>query len=95
MVESKQQIAFGASKATTLPRCCRGCDVLFACRGGCPKHRFVKSPDGIPGLNYLCEGFKNFYHHVNPSMKRMVELIQRGIPVRKIMDAVDKPAASV
>lgn len=87
MVESKKQIAFGASKETALPGYCHGCDFLFACRGGCPKHRFAKSPDGDPGLNYLCEGFKTFYHYVNPSMKRMVDFIHRGIPVYKIMEA--------
>lgn len=87
MVKSKQQIAFGASKETALPRYCHGCDFLFACRGGCPKHRLAKSPDGDPGLNYLCEGFKKFYHYVNPSMKRMVDFIHRGIPIYKIMEA--------
>ncbi len=95
IVESRQQIAFGASKETALPKHCCRCNVLFACCGGCPKHRFAKSPDGAPGLNYLCEGFKNFYHHVSPSMKRMVELIRRGIPVQKIMDAADTPEAAV
>ncbi len=95
IVESKQQIAFGASKETALPKHCRQCDVLFACRGGCPKHRFAKSPDGAPGLNYLCEGFKNFYRHVTPSMKQMVELMRRGIPLEKIMDAAGKPEAAV
>jgi uncharacterized protein len=86
MVESKKQIAFGAAKETALPQYCRNCDVLFACRGGCPKHRFVKSPDGDPGLNYLCVGFKEFYHYVNPFMKRMLEFIHKGIPVQKIME---------
>ncbi len=87
MVESNKQIDFGASKETALPRYCHGCDFLFACRGGCPKHRFAKSPDGDPGLNYLCEGYKKFYHYVNPSLKRMVDFIHRGIPVYKIMEA--------
>ncbi len=87
MVESRQQIAFGESKETALPRYCHGCDFLFACRGGCPKHRFARSPDGDPGLNYLCEGFKEFYHYVDRPMKRMVDFIHRGIPVYKIMEA--------
>ena len=89
MVQSRNQIAFGASKETALPGYCRGCDVLFACRGGCPKQRFAKSPDGEPGLNYLCTGFKGFYHHVNPYMKHMMKLIHNGIPVKKIMAAAD------
>ena len=87
MVLSERQTALGASKETALPGYCRDCDVLFVCRGGCPKHRFAESPGGEPGLNHLCAGFKNFYHHVDPYMKRMVELVRRGIPVRRIMEA--------
>lgn len=94
LVDSKKQAAFGASKETALPGYCRECDFLFACRGGCPKHRFAKSPDGEPGLNYLCAGFKKFHHHVKPSMKNMVELIRRGIPVQKIMEASEQHEAS-
>ncbi|MBE9580349.1 MAG: anaerobic sulfatase maturase [Proteobacteria bacterium] len=91
MIHSRQQAEFGATKETALPGYCRGCDVLFACRGGCPKHRFTQSPQGEPGLNYLCVGLKNFYHHINPSMNQMVEFIRRGITVQKIMEAVDQP----
>lgn len=87
MVLSSKQITFGALKETALPGYCRKCDVLFACHGGCPKHRFAKSPDGEPGLNYLCEGLKAFYNYVSPSMKQMVELIHRRIPVQTIMEA--------
>lgn len=87
MVFSDRQIAFGASKETELPACCHACDVLFACRGGCPKHRFAKSPDGEPGLNYLCTGFKRFYRFVNPPMKHMVELIRKGVPVKNVMES--------
>jgi uncharacterized protein len=91
MVHSEKQIAFGASKEIALPRYCRGCDIFFVCHGGCPKHRFATCPDGEPGLNYLCEGFKKFYHYVSPSMKRMVEYIHMGIPVQKIIEASDQP----
>lgn len=86
MIDSQQQTALGASKETALPEYCRRCEVLFACRGGCPKHRFAQSPDGEPGLNYLCAGLKKFYQYVHPSMNRMVELINSGIPVKKIME---------
>ena len=89
MVHSKKQIALGASKETALPGYCRACDVLFVCRGGCPKHRFAKSPDGEPGFNYLCSGFKRFYHYVNPYMKYMVKLIRNEIPAKKVMEAID------
>ncbi len=87
LVDSTQQFAFGAAKETALPEYCRRCNVLFACHGGCPKHRFLKSPAGQPGLNYLCAGLKAFLYHADPCMKRMVELIRTGIPVKKIMEA--------
>jgi uncharacterized protein len=88
MVRSRKQTEFGASKETALPGYCRGCDVLFACRGGCPKHRFESSPRGEPGLNALCPGLKKFYRHVRPSMDQMVQLLRRGMPVERIMEAV-------
>ena len=86
MAESKNQIAFGAAKETALPDYCRRCNYLFACRGGCPKHRFLITPDGKPGLNYLCTGLRKFYDYVSPAMKEMTELIGKGIPARKIME---------
>ena len=86
MVKSKQQIAFGAVKEIDLPEYCRDCNVLFACRGGCSKHRFAVTPDGKPGLNYLCPGFKAFFHHVQPSMEQMLALISDRQPAKKIME---------
>jgi uncharacterized protein len=61
-----QQSVFGESKETTLPRWCRECGVLGMCNGECPKNRFVIAPDGEPGLNYLCEGYKMFFSHCRP-----------------------------
>jgi uncharacterized protein len=77
-VASPNQRAFGADKRDTLPGYCLECPVLFACNGGCPKDRFISTPDGEPGLNYLCAGFKRFFGHVDPSMRRMKELIEDG-----------------
>jgi len=85
MVESRKQMEFGTSKKMNLSRHCLSCDFLFACNGGCPKHRFSATPDGDPGLNYLCKGLKKFYRHVDPSMKRMLKLIRSGVPAHKIM----------
>jgi uncharacterized protein len=71
LVESEQQRHFGEAKASTLPEYCLNCDVRFACNGECPKHRFLKTPDGEPGLNYLCAGYKLFFHHADPYMRFM------------------------
>jgi hypothetical protein len=61
LVASEQQLKFGADKRDTLPQYCLECDVRFACHGECPKNRFLTTPDGEPGLNYLCAGFKHFF----------------------------------
>ncbi len=76
LVGSPEQKRFGLDKLERLPRYCRECDVRFACHGGCPKDRFVATPDGEPGLNYLCPGYKAFFHHVDAPMKRMCELLR-------------------
>jgi uncharacterized protein len=71
MVASAQQQRFGEEKETLLPKYCQQCDVRFACNGECPKHRFITTPDGEPGLNYLCAGYKHFFHHIDPAMQFM------------------------
>ncbi len=76
LVNSPAQIQFGNDKADTLPAYCRSCEVRFACNGECPKHRFIQSPDGEPGLNYLCPAYKRFFHHIDPHMRTMVELLK-------------------
>jgi uncharacterized protein len=70
---SPQQREFGASKRNSLPRYCRECEVRFACNGECPKHRFLQTPDGEAGLNYLCAGYKMFFKHIDPFMRFMVD----------------------
>jgi uncharacterized protein len=71
-----QQKAFGDAKRDTLPRFCLDCDVRFACHGGCPKDRFTSTPDGEPGLHYLCPSYKEFFHHIDPAMRAMCDLLR-------------------
>jgi len=71
LVKSQRQFDFGIDKRNKLPLYCLKCDVRYACHGECPKHRFSMTPDGKPGLNYLCEGYKKFFHHVEPYMEYM------------------------
>ena len=66
LLESPEQRTFGLAKWETLPQYCRDCNVLEMCYGGCPKDRFHQTPDGEPGLNYLCEGYKHFFNHCQP-----------------------------
>src|SRR5512136_2105226 len=95
LVASPQQIKFGLDKRDTLPRYCLQCDVRFACHGECPKNRFVETPDGEPGLNYLCAGFKTFFHHVDFPMKLMVGLLRRGHEAREVMAVLERAFTGV
>ena len=99
-MDSEQQKTFGANKNDTLPQYCRSCDVRFACNGECPKHRFITTPDGEPGLNYLCAGYKMFFRHIDPYMRFMADELHNQRAAANIMqflhtrdrDPVRKPA---
>ena len=71
LVGKPQQRKFGLDKRDALPTYCKQCPVRFACNGECPKHRFLRTPDGEPGLNYLCAGYKRFFTHIDPYMRFM------------------------
>jgi uncharacterized protein len=88
LVASAQQQQFGLDKRETLPRYCRECDVRFACHGECPKHRFIRTPDGEAGLNYLCAGYKHFFHHIDPYMQFMARELTQGRPPANVMEWV-------
>ncbi len=88
MMISQQQKDFGLDKLASLPRMCRECEVRFACNGECPKHRFLKTPDGESGLNFLCAGYKHFFHHIDPYMQFMATELRAGRPPANIMRIV-------
>lgn len=85
MVGSKTQRKFGQDKHDTLPKYCLECPVLFACHGECPKNRFIETPSGEPGLNYLCGGYKAFFQRVDEPMKIMAMLMNAGRPASDVM----------
>ena len=64
LVFSELQKKFAYAKSETLPQYCKSCAYLELCWGECPKNRFIKTPDGEKGLNYLCPGLKKFYAKV-------------------------------
>ena len=81
MMYSEREQSFGDAKMNSLPRQCLDCQYLFACNGECPKNRFAHTSDGQPGLNYLCEGYHQFFEHVAPAMDFMKrELLARRSP---------------
>jgi len=85
------QSDFGITKETALPRWCRECEVLPACRGGCPKHRFVKTYYDEPGLHYLCVGYKKFFLHIRKYLRAMRTLLENDLPASYVMNAVKGP----
>jgi uncharacterized protein len=94
LVRSDQQRAFGEAKRDTLPQYCRDCEYLFACNGECPKNRILLTPDGEPGLNWLCEGLKHFFAHSDRHMRVMAELLRQQHDAGEIMRLIADEAAS-
>lgn len=91
MVEKSLQLGCGSAKETALPRWCRECEVLAACRGGCPKHRFSSTFREEPGLHYLCAGYKKFFRHIRKYLQALTTLLEHGQPADLIMKAIDGP----
>jgi uncharacterized protein len=71
-VLSRRQEQFGYAKDFMLPGRCRVCPYLFACAGECPKNRFIRTPEGDPGLNYLCKGLRRYFAHIDPHIQKIV-----------------------
>ncbi|HTM16354.1 MAG TPA: anaerobic sulfatase-maturation protein [Terracidiphilus sp.] len=85
LIDLPEQKAFGQAKLESLPKMCRSCEVRFACNGECPKHRFLTTPEGEPGLNYLCAGYKHFFKHIGPYMEFMAGELREGRAPANIM----------
>ena len=85
MMYSDEQLKFGNDKFDSLPQQCRECDFLFACYGECPKNRFIKDKYGNDGLNYLCQGYYQFFSHVAPYMDLMKKELQAQRPPANVM----------
>ena len=86
MMYSERQRRFGRAKADSLPTQCQECQWLNACHGECPRNRFIRTANGEPGLNYLCEGYRQYYSHVAPYMDVMKRLLSQRRPPAEIMD---------
>jgi uncharacterized protein len=93
MVEKSLQSGFGVAKETGLPKWCRECEVLVACQGGCPKHRFAETIYDEPGLQYLCMGYRKFFLHIRKYLRVMTQLLEYGRPASYVMDVIKGPLA--
>ncbi|MCD6291004.1 MAG: anaerobic sulfatase maturase [Anaerolineae bacterium] len=85
LMGSEKQRQFGLAKRDMLPRYCRECKYRFVCNGGCPKNRILRTPDGEPGLNYLCEGYRTFFAYIDRPMRIMVNELRAGRSPTNIM----------
>ena len=85
LASSEKQRWFGQNKLDMLPKYCQKCEVRFVCNGECPKNRFIKTPDGDPGLNYLCAGYKEFFRHIDGPMRFMANELRHGQAPANVM----------
>jgi uncharacterized protein len=85
LVGSRKQRRFGQDKRDNLPQYCLDCQVRFACNGGCPRNRFIQTPDGEPGLNYLCQDYRAFFNHIDKPMRFMAAELRAGRAPANIM----------
>jgi uncharacterized protein len=77
MAYSGPQKQFGFAKRKALPQDCLQCAHLNLCWGECPKNRLVRTPDGEPGLNYLCRGQKIFFAHIQKDMPEILNRVRK------------------
>jgi uncharacterized protein len=83
--------SFGESKKATLPRMCHECEFLAFCNGGCPKDRFLKTPDGEEFLNYLCPAYRAFFGHAAGELGRLSAHMKAGRRLREFKPAAAAP----
>ena len=89
-LNKQEQYQFGLNKKKNLPFVCQNCQFLFACRGECPKHRFMVSQDGTRNLNYLCAAYYRFFKHVQPYMDFMANELGHNRPPANVMDFANR-----
>lgn len=77
MAFSERQQHFGYSKRDSLPGYCRQCKYLSLCWGECPKNRLLRTPEGEPGLNYLCSGIRQFHAHAGSRLGKIADMLRK------------------
>lgn len=90
LAEKSIEKGFGIKDAH-LPGRCLECQVLKACWGGCPKHRFVQSHADEPDHYYLCEGYKKYLLSIRKYLHAITQILENGLPASEIMKACKGP----
>ena len=85
LVVSSKQLQFGQDKKDKISPKCLQCNFKFACWGACPKHRFNHANSSDKDLNYLCLGYKEFFNHVEWTMRIMASLFNQGRDPAEVM----------
>lgn len=83
LLECESQRNFGQAKWKSLPDYCLKCDVLDQCYGECPRNRFILTPDGQVGLNYLCDGYKRFFRHTRPFVEQVAKQAKKRLEINQ------------
>ena len=84
MMISSEQYRFGNNKRDKLSTKCLHCQFKKLCWGECPKNRIVRLEDGS-SHNYLCQGLKQYFNHVEPYMKFMTNELKHNRPPANVM----------
>lgn len=79
LLNNETQKAFGMLKSSMLPGYCLDCEVKAMCNGECPRNRFINTPDGERGLNYLCVGYKYFFNHIKPFVETVGQVWETNL----------------
>lgn len=91
LLDSDAQQSFGRAKQDSLPEYCLQCEVLDMCNGECPKNRFIETPDGEEGLNYLCAGYRKFFNHCRPFVETLATVWENKQKQIQAMEKVTMP----
>jgi uncharacterized protein len=83
LVDGDVQTAFGQAKEKELTDRCKRCDVRHLCNGGCPAHQFVPIRNEAFEHNYLCNGYKAFFRHIQPYMNAMAQALRNNSPANQ------------
>jgi|TARA_B100001964_G_scaffold245670_1_gene334579 uncharacterized protein len=80
IVDGEDQMSFGHAKEKELTDRCRRCEIRDYCNGGCPAHQFIRFQNEEFEHNYLCEGYLDFFKHVQPYLNAMVQALKNKLP---------------